>query len=66
MLLHLGQLLPENPPNRAEPPTMADSAVQQARTDTQSRVASEAGLADTQLTTRLGNTGQGNKPAGTS
>lgn len=46
---------------------MADSAVQQARTDTQSRVASEAGLADTQLTTRLGNTGQGNKLlAGTS
>lgn len=51
------QPLPPTPPAAA---TMADPAVQQARTDTQSSASREGGLAGTQLTVNLGGQGKGN------
>jgi hypothetical protein len=51
------QPLPPTPPAA---PTMADPAVQAARTDTQARTARESGgLASTQLTVNLGGQGTG-------
>ena len=52
------QPLPPTPPAA---PTMADPAVQQARTDTQNRAATEGGLASTQLTVNLGGQGSGRR-----
>lgn len=49
------------PPTPPAAPTMADPAVQQARTDTQTSAAKEGGLASTQLTVNLGGSGSGNK-----
>lgn len=50
--------LPPTPPAAA---TVADPAVQQARTDTQTSAQSRTGLAGTQLTVNLGGTGAGAK-----
>ncbi len=51
------QPLPPTPPVAA---TMADPAVQQARTDTQNRAMGESGLAGTNLTVNLAGQGKGN------
>lgn len=51
------QPLPPTPP---APPTMADPAVQQARTDAAKGLA-DSGLAGTQLTVNLGGQGAGKK-----
>lgn len=51
------QPLPPTPP---APPTMADPAVQQARTDATKGLA-DSGLAATQLTVNLGGQGAGKK-----
>jgi len=53
------QPLPPTPPAA---PTMADPAVQAARTNTQAKAARESGgLASTQLTVNLGGQGGGNR-----
>jgi hypothetical protein len=52
------QPLPPTPPAT---PTMADPAVQQARTDTQQQAAQASGLSGTQLTVNLGGQGAGKK-----
>ena len=51
------QPLPPTPP---KPPTMADPAIQQARSDTQKRRAT-GGLSSTTLNLNLGGQGAGNK-----
>lgn len=51
------QKLPPTPP---APPTMADPAVQQSRTDVAKGLA-DSGLASTQLTVNLGGQGEGKK-----
>lgn len=56
------QPLPPTPPAA---PTMADPAVQAARSNTQARAAREAGgLASTQLTVNLGGQGAGKRKLG--
>lgn len=52
------QPLPPTPPAT---PTMADPAVQQARTNAQETAARETGLSGTQLTVNLGGQGAGKK-----
>lgn len=52
------QPLPPTPPAA---PTMADPAVQQARTDEQNRTAAGEGLGGTQLTVNLGGQGAGKR-----
>lgn len=52
------QPLPPTPPAT---PTMADPAVQRARSDAQETAARETGLSGTQLTVNLGGTGEGRK-----
>lgn len=49
------------PPVAPTAPTMADPAVQQARTDAQRAQQQDAGLASTQLTVNLGGQGAGKK-----
>lgn len=49
------------PPTPPATPTMADPAVQAARTDTQREASQAGGLAGTQLTVNLGGQGAGKK-----
>ena len=49
------------PPTPPATPTMADPAVQQARSDTQRQAAQAGGLSSTQLTVNLGGQGAGKK-----
>lgn len=49
------------PPTPPAAPTMADPAVQKARTQAQETAARETGLAGTQLTVNLGGQGGGKK-----
>lgn len=55
------QPLPPTPP---QAPTMADPAVQAARSNTQREAAQAGGLSSTQLTVNLGGQGSGNKRLG--
>ena len=49
------------PPQPPAAPTMADPAVQRARSDAQAGLAQDSGLASTQLTVNLGGQGSGQK-----
>lgn len=56
----IGASAQDLPPQPPAPPTLADPAVQKARTDAQGKL-QDSGLASTSLTINLGGQGQGAK-----